>query len=461
MLPLVALMLLTAKSPAAGVTPVELPPYEETRLDNGLRIVVAPRKQLPLASVELLLETGSADDPEGKAGLASFTAGLLRRGTESRSADEIVGAIEYVGGSLDAAAGPDASTVTASVTSENLPLALELVADVALHPSFPKNEFELHKRRVIAELAQELDDPGVVADRVMLRSILPDDHPYAEPTSGTRTSVATFKRSDLQKFHARHFVPARATLIVVGDVDPQEVRKLAKKHFGSWSGGTAQEAPVQRPALPKRNRILVIHKDQASQVQVRIVGLAFPEKTDPAYFPATVANGAFGGGFTSRLVDEIRVNRGLSYNANSRFVQLQGAGFFVFKSFTKNETVGELLKVTLGEAEKAREAGFRPDEIARAQNYLTGLYPLRLETNDQIAAALGEMLLYGLPNDWVSKYRERLAEVTPAQANEAARDWFFAKPWGMVLVGDQAAIKRGLKAAGVTGQIETMRIEEL
>lgn len=455
-------MIFSAKAEAApSVAPVELPAWEESRLENGMRLIVAKRGTLPLASVELLIEAGGADDPAGKAGLASFMSGLLRRGTEGRSADEIVGAIEFVGGSLDAASGPDASTVNASVTSENLALAMELVADVALRPSFPKGEFDTHKRRVLAELAQELDDPAAVADRHTLRTLLPGGHPYAEPTAGTRKTVATFTRGDLKKFHDTHFTPARSTLIVVGDVDPKEVVQLAGKFFGGWKAKEVKERQPPAPPNPQKNQILVIHKDQATQVQVRVVGLSFREKTSPEFFPATIANGAFGGGFTSRLVDEIRVNRGLSYNANSRFLQLRDAGFFLFKSFTRNDTVGELLTVALGEAKKAREKGFSEQEIDRAKSYLAGLYPLRLETNDQIAGAFAEKILYGLPEDWVSTYRQNLVAVKLDEANRAAREFFFAKPFGLVLVGDEEAIAKGLKEAGIEGEVTVRSIEDL
>lgn len=457
-----AMLVLSAKASAASApAAVHLPPYEEFQLPNGLRLVVAPRHQLPLASVELLLETGGAHDPAGKAGLASMTATLLRRGTENRTADEIHDAIEYVGGHLESAAGPDATVITAGVTSENLPLALELVADVALHPTFPKKEFDTQQRRVLAELAQELDDPGVVGDRAMLRTVLPEGHPYALPTAGTRGGVAAIQRRDVVKFHGTQYAPSRATLVVVGDVDPKEVRRLAGRHFGAWSTKPPPEVSAPPAAPLRKNRILVVHKAQATQVQVRFVAPAFTRKTDPVYFPATVANVAFGGGFTSRLVDEIRVNRGLSYGASTRFMQLRGAGFFVFKSFTKNESAGELMQVLLAEAEKARTAGFSDAEIERARSYLAGLYPLRLETNDQIAAAIGELLLYGLPRDWVSNYRQQIASVDAAQANEAARDWFFAQPYGLVLVGDRKAIEAGLKAAGISGDVRVVAIDEI
>lgn len=454
-------MTLLSKTAAADYAPVRLPAYETHVLDNGMRVVIAPRHELPLASVELLIETGSAEDPQGKAGLASFTAGLLRRGTTTRTADEIDGAIEFVGGRLDTGAGPDATAISAGVTSEHLPLAIDLVADVALHPSFPEGEFRIHKKRVIAFLAQALDDPGTVADRAMLGALLPPGHPYANPAGGTRKSVSTFQLAQVRKFHAASYAPSKATLFVVGDVEPEGVLRLAKKHFGAWKTKAAPAPAIPPAEAPRRTRILIVHKAEATQAQVRFVGAAFTRKTDPAFFPAVVANGAFGGGFTSRLVDEIRVNRGLSYSVGTRLVQLRGAGFYTFKSFTRNETIGELLQVAVEEAARAREEGFSTQEIARSKSYLAGLYPLRLETNDQIASALAEAWLYGLPDDWVETYRANLLAPDRAQVDRVAKEWFFAQPFAIVLVGDEKAIRKGLKEAQVQGEIRVVPIEEM
>lgn len=446
---------------AAGPAPVALPPRETFSLANGLQVIVCRRPQLPLVCVELVLEVGGAHDPVEKAGLASMTAQLLRRGTSHRSADEIHQAIEFVGGQLESHAGPDATTITATATSENLALALELVADVTLHPSFPKAEFDLQRRRVLAELVQELDEPSVVGDRAMLRTLLPSGHPYALPTAGTRGGVSNLQRRDLTTFHRRHYAPGIATLVVVGDVEAAQVQRLARRFLGQWKEREVPGVEIDPPQAPERNRILVVHKEQATQVQVRFVAPGYHRKTDPVHFAATVANGAFGGGFTSRLVDEIRVERGLSYNANTRFLHLRGGGLFIFSSFTRNESVGELLQVLLDEAKRAREKGFSEAEIERSRNYLAGLYPLRLETNEQIAAALAESLLYDLPEDWVSSYRSRLAAVQTDEANAAARDHFFAGPCGIVLVGDRKAIEAGLKKAKVPGDVAVVRIDEL
>lgn len=445
----------------AAVAPVQLPATVEHELDNGLRIVIAPRRQLPLATVHLVLEVGASSDPAGKSGLAAFTADLLRRGTKARSADEIDGTIELVGGRLDTDAGADSSAVLATVPSENLAVAMDVVADVAVRPSFPRAEVDSQRQRSLAELARNLDDPSAVADRSILRGLLPEGHPYRLPIGGVRGTVETFTREDVVRFHGARYAPTRALLLVTGDVEPDEVVALARQHFGAWK--SRPPAPVEVPEAPplERNRILVVHKAGATQAQIRFAAFGVPARTDPDFFPAVVANGAFGGGFTSRLMDEIRVNRGLSYGVRTRFTQLRGGGFFIFSSFTKNESIGELVGVALGQAERARQEGFTDAEIERARSYLTGLYPLRLETNEQTSAAMAEIHLFGLPSDWVTAYRGRLAAVTTEAANDVARRWFFARPFSMVIVGDEPSIRRGLAEAKVEGDVVAMPIERL
>lgn len=454
--------LLFAHAAAASAAPgeVRLPPVERHVLPSGVTVELVRRPGLPLVAVELLLDVGSIHDPAGKEGLAAFTAELLRRGTARRSADELDGAIEFLGGRLDTGAGADATTIAATVPSEYLDVALEIVAELATAPAFPKDELDAQKRRNLAELQKVLDDPSAIADRVLLRALIPG-HPYAAPGGGTSRTVGSFTRKDVTEFHARHFGPKRATLLVVGDVEPAVALQLATEKLGGWKGGSEVPAAPALPKAPAKTKLLVVHKRESTQAQIRFVSLAFPHRTDPDYFPGVLANTVFGGGFTSRLMDEIRVNRGLSYGARTSFRHARHGGFLLFSSFTKNETIGELLKVALAEAEKLRAAGLTAAELERARRYVSGLYPLRLETNEQIAGALAERKMYGLPDGWVEQYRGRLEAVTLEEANATAKRWFFAGPLAIVLVGDEAAIRKGLQDAGLTGEIEVIAIEEL
>jgi len=439
--------------------PVELPPRVEFVLDNGLRVVAAARRELPLVSLLFVTDAGSARDPAGKAGLASLVSDLLLRGTKKRAPGEVTRAIEAVGGRIDAAADRDRAYVSVQALAEHLPLALEVVADVVTAPSFDPRETEAARRRQVAELEQSKDDPALVARRNLLAAYLPPDHPYAAPVPGWTSTVARLRRADLVEFHRASFAPQTSFLVVVGDVDADEVRRLAEDLFGGWKGASpgAQHLPLPRRA---RNKVRAIHKDESNQTQVRMVGPAELRWKDPLFFPAMVANVAFGGGFTSRLVNEIRVNRGLSYSVGTTFTLLRGGGFFSFSSFTKNDTVGELLAVLLEESRRARESGFEPEEIERARRYLAGLYPLGLETNEQVAAAIAETILFDLGDDWVPRYRERVMAVTAEQAAEAAARYFFAEPFALVLVGDRDAIQRGIEEAGIDAEVEDLPLDQ-
>lgn len=421
-------------------------------LPNGLRVLIAPKKDLPLVALRLVVEGGSAADPPAKRGVGALCDNLLLRGTERRDADALHEAIEGVGGSLDSGTGRDASVVAASVPSDALSLAVELLAEVATQPAFPPDEVRAEKERVLAELAQTHDDPASSAERLLLASALPEGHPYAIPPSGTQESVARVRRDDVVRAHQRRFLPGRAILVVVGDVEPEAALRRIRRRFGGWSG---EEGPTRRggPAHEEGGvHLRLMHRQEASQVQVGLATPIFASRQDPDFFPAVVANSALGGGFTSRLIDAIRVERGLSYSASTRLAFLREAGFLLFRSFTKNESLAELLSLTLDEVAKVRSEGFDEEELDRAQRYLCGIHPLRYETNEQIAAALADLELFGLPSDWVERYRERVRAVTPEQAHDVARRHFFAEGFGVTLVGEREAVRRGLREAGLRGQ---------
>lgn len=439
--------------------PVHLPPLEKRTLPNGLRLFAAARSELPLVSLLLVIESGSAVDPMGKKGLASLASDLLLRGSGTGAPGEVSRRIEDVGGRIETGVDRDRLVVSAHVLAEDLELAFELVAEVAMAPRFEAGETEAARKRVVAELEQSKDDPALLARRNLFPTFLPPEHPYAAPVPGWRRTVQGIGREDLVAFHRAHLAPERAFLVVVGDARAEEVFTLAERHFGGWTGEAAPGPTIPPPGL-ERPRIRLIHKEESTQTQVRMIGPAPIDREDPLFFPALVANTAFGGGFTSRLVNEIRVNRGLTYSVGTSLSLLRAAGFFSFSSFTKNESVGELLSVLLQECRRAREEGFSPEEIERARRYLAGVYPLGLETNDQVAAAIAELVLFDLGEDWVPRFRERVMAVEAAPAREAARRLFFPAPFGLVLVGDRDAILRGLEQAGIEGDLEDLSIDE-
>jgi zinc protease len=427
---------------------IALPPLHEARLDNGLRAVVAPRAGLPLCAVRLMVDAGSARDPRGKEGLADLCGTLLRRGTEKRSADEVDEAIERAGGTLEVHVLQDYAVVTASVPSEELATALDVVADVTVRPSFPPREAQGGQRRALAALQRDLDDPSTVADRAITVHAYGEGHPYAHPVHGFSRTVKRLRGADLRAFHRARYAPGSALLVVVGDVDPAAVLAAARTKLGRWKGDGAPPVPAPPPAGAEPMRVVLVDKADATQAQIRIAAPAFA-RDDPDWFPALVGNTVLGGGFTSILVDEIRVNRGLSYRVGSRLFPGRGAGIWMFVSFTKNETVRELCEVAFAEIEKFRGAGPAAAQLDKARAYLAGQYPQQIESHEALARTLGDAALYGLGWEHITRYPALVAAPGPEAVARASRRYLPARGSGvLVLVGQAAAVREQARAFG-------------
>lgn len=436
-----------AKSGSATRGEVRLPPLEEFTTHGGMKVIVARREPIPLVSVRLVLLGGGATDPAGRFGMADFTARLLRRGSAERTADQINDAVEFVGASLASGASEDFSAVNFTTPAKHLEPMLEVMASLVREPTFPEGEVESARRRVLAHLANDLDDPGLVADRALTHALW-GDHPYGHDTGGTERDVARFTRDDVVAFHKARFGPRVAMLVIVGAVDPARVRKSIERLFGDWTGG-----PDEAPKFPAREkaalagRVLLIDKPEQTQSQIRLGGMAI-RRGGPGWLPASVMNTILGGGFTSRLVKEIRVKRGLSYGAGSGFDGMMAGGTFSVSSFTKTESTSELIAVARDELAKMHARGPTEKELDTARTYMAGLYPLRLETNESVAAAIAETRLFDLGDDWVTNYRERVRAVTRKEAQEVARRLLPVEHPAVVVVGNAAKVKKHLKGLG-------------
>ena len=414
---------------------------------GGLRVTVAPRGRIPLVAVRLVLSSGAAVDPAGKEGLADFTMRLLRRGTAQRNAHDLDEAIEFVGASLGLFAGEDQVAVPLTTPAEHLPAMLGVLAELVRSPSFPDEEVRIERERSLGQFANDVDDPSLLADRALLK-VAWAGHPYGHDVSGTRASVARFQREDAVRFHAAHFGPRPAHLFVVGAVDPAAVAAQVEEAFGSWSGGPGRSTEIPAPAgIGNAGKVVVVDRPEQTQSQVRVAGPAY-RRGAPVQFAAQIVNVTLGAGFTSRLVREVRVKRGLSYGVGSSFDTLRAGGLFSVSSFTKVETTGQLLSVIRGEVDRMRARGPTPAEVEKAQRYLAGLFPLRTETNESLAAVLADMVLYGLGDDWLDRYRERVRAVTRAAAQEAAARYCFPEAPVTVVVGPAERLRPQLERLG-------------
>ncbi len=425
---------------------IQAPPVVRTRLANGLQVVVAPRPGVPLVAVRLLVRAGAALDPAGRFGLAHLTAAAVRRGTRRRSGARLDAEVEALGAELGGGVDEDAAALGLSAPVEALPRLLDVVADVTIHPAFPQGEVERLRRREVAALAHDVDEPGVLADRATLMAAY-GEHPYGHPAEGRGRDVAAARRGDLAGFHARHWRPSRATLLVVGPVEAGAALALAERRFGAWKGAPGGELEIAPPAPPAGPAVIIVDRPELTQAQLRIASAGYP-RSSPDHAAGLVAGAVLGGGFTSRLMEAVRVNRGLSYGVRSRFAASRAGGLFAFSSFTKVETAGELVQVALDEVARFRDGGPTEEELERTRGYLCGLYPLGLETHEQWAEKLAEVELYGLGPDEVAGFPDRVRAVDAAACLAVARRWLPGERRVVVAVGPARRLKAQLARFG-------------
>jgi len=455
---------MASRSPAASKKgaasrPLKLPTATETTTSSGLQVLAAERGPLPLVSMRLVLRAGGVTDPKDKHGLADFTVRLLRRGTAKMNADAIDEAVEFVGASLAAGVSEDLMSLYITTPAEHFPAMLSVLGQLVREPIFPEKEVDLARERSLAQFANDLDDPSTIADRAFTRALW-GDHPYGHDVGGSSSHVRTFTREDVVRFHRERIGPKGALLVVVGAVKPELVAAEAEKAFAGWSQ-PEQKEPITVPAMERvaqAGRIILVDKPDQSQSQVRIGGPGY-RIGHPDYFAATAMNIALGGGFTSRLVNAVRVERGLSYSVGSYFDTMSAAGVFAISTFTKTASTREIIDVALEQVARVRASGITTRELKTAQTYLAGLYPLRTETNESVASIIADIRVHGLGEDWVEQFRDRLRAVTPRQVKAVSARYLFPEPPAIVVLGKASEVKKHLKGLGTLSVVPVSEFE--
>jgi zinc protease len=436
-------------------------------LPNGLRVFVISARTAgsnaavdPAVSVELMIRNaGAARDPKGKPGLATFTAEMLTQGTETRTAQEIASAIDFVGGSLSADAGRDSTTLSVSVVKRDFDLAMDLLSDVTLRAKLAPEEIARRKQRAISNFRVEYEDGDYLASAVFRRLVY-GEHAYSTPADGTPDSVGSFSREDLAAFRDQFYTPSDSFLAFAGDITPQEAFATAEKFFGAWERKTPSTAPNATATRPEGMRIVVIDQPDAVQTQIRVGRLGIP-RNHPDFIPLTVANQIFGGGFNSRLNRAIRVNRGLSYGASAGFATGLYAGNFIADTFTRTETTVEATRLVLDELARMANGEVTTDELNVARDYLSGVFVIGSETPDQVAGRVVTAAFYGLPDDYNQTYPEKIRAVTSEQVRQVAARYFHANDQDLVLAGNAAAFRTALKEAFPNAKYEEIPATQL
>ncbi|PTQ09387.1 peptidase M16 [Sphingomonas oleivorans] len=437
-------------APATPV-PVTVPTPIERRLPNGLRLVVVEKRDLPLVSAELVVGGGAAADPASRAGLAELTATLMTKGTATRSATQIAEAIEALGGSIGSGAGWDGSTLSLTVKSDQLAPALGVFADVAQNPAFAEEELERARIQAIDEVGIALKNPARLARMVAARAVY-GDTPYGHPAGGTPASLKAITRADVQSAYRAGWRPEDATLILVGDISADRATELATKLFGGWK---ASPAPAVRPAvtaLPTRPRVIVVDLPGAAQAAVT-VARATIARSDPRYYPAIVANTTLGGGFSSRLNQEIRIKRGLAYGAGSSIDPRRSVGPIAASTQTKNPTAPEVIDLIVGEMRRLGAEPVPVTELATRKAVLNGGFGREIETTAGLAERLADLASEGVALSELGRYSAQVEAVTPDAVAAVAKSLFDPSAASIVVVGDADQFMPQLQAKGVKAEL--------
>jgi len=402
-------------------------------LPNGAVLLISEQHTVPIVVVQVLLDGGARRDPRGKEGLASLTADVLTEGTKQRSASQISEQADFIGASLNAGADMDYASVGLTVVRKELDAGLALLTDVLLNPTFPDAEVSRRREATLASMRASEDNPGYVTQRAFTERLFAGE-PYGHLVDGRPESVRRLTRSDLVSFYAQNYRPERSIIAVVGDVSAADITGRLTAALEQWQPGG--NPPFVYPPTPPETAAVETIQKPITQANI-ILGQRGVARDNPDYYALTVMNFILGGGgFTSRLLDSIRTKGGLAYSVSSGFSVNKAPGSFEIVMQTKNASAMDALQRTCAEVERIRTEAVSDEELQGAQLYLTGSFPLRLDSNAKLAGFLTQVEFYNLGLDYVRTYAQRINAVTKDDVLRVARDYLHPERMLLVIAAD-------------------------
>lgn len=436
---------------------VQFPPYQVRTLKNGLQVIAVSHHEQPAVTLRLIVRAGGSQDPIEKPGVAAFMAGLLDQGTTTRSAEQIANTIDSIGGVLGSGSMSDLTSITAAVMKDSFDLALDLVSDVARNPAFAADEIERQRKQILSGLQVSYEDPeylaGIVFDRLVYGF-----HPYGKPDAGTPASIASITRDDLVKFHKAWFGANNAILAIVGDVKAEEAFAGAERAFGNWARAEQTVIKPVDPPPPTR-RVVIIDRPGAVQTEIRAGNIGLPRES-PDYMALNLALRILGGEGGNRLHRVLRSERGLTYGASAELHAFKDAGHIIADTDTRSETTAETLRLLVDEMARLRRERVHPRELSEAQAYITGSFPLTIETPGNIAMQVINAVFFGRDLKEIENYRERVNAVTVDDVQRVSQKYLHPDRLSIVLVGDATKFSRELPALGFD-QVERISLDQL
>lgn len=426
----------TAPEPLVPV-PFNISKPYRTTLANGLRIVIFEDKRVPLISYRLAFFRGHSHDPKDSIGLMSAMTSMLNEGTENYSSSELAEKIERLGAGLSMNAGVDFTIFAGSALSIYGDEILSLLAEVLFRPTFPESELDLYKRNALENLKYQRSQPNFLANEQTAR-VLYGTHPYAT-ISPKASDYEKLNRESLERFHASAFQPNNAVLIVVGDVERDALVVKIEEYFGDWATGNV-DLPTMPQASSRSNRTLtIVDRPGSAQANIILGNIAIP-RDHPDYFSATVMNQVLGAGASSRVFMNLREEKGYTYGAYTRLDMKRFAGEFEATAEVRTAVTGDSLKEFFYELNRIRVEQASAEELADAKSYLTGVFPIRAETQEGLTGLIVNQLLYDLPEDYLQTYRSKVDAVTFEDVQRVANAYIEPEKLAMVIVGDAKAI---------------------
>lgn len=446
---------------AAPVKPAAFPPFQETVLTNGVRVVLVENHRDPVVAFRLALPAGGAYVPAGKEGLSAMVAGLLTKGANGKSADEIAQLIEGAGGSLSAGAGNDFLSVSGNVLSNKTPLAMQLLADAVARPTFDDKEIELLRTQTLSGLKLQESQPASIASKAFNAGLY-GKHPYGRSPSAE--TVRGLTKADLVGFQRTRLKPRGALLVVAGDVTMAQLRPMLEQAFAGWTGTPAASAQPAAPPPRTSTGILLVHRPGSVQSNI-LVGNLTAGPADPQRYAATIGNKLLGGGTDARLFMILREQKGWTYGSYSSLSRPRGTGVFTASAEVRTEVTDSALTELMAQLKRVGTEAVPASELENAKGALVGSFPLTVETAQQIAEQVAYVKTLGLPADYLQTYRTKLSAVTAPQLTAAMQRYVRPSQALAVVVGDGAKVYDKLRAIApvtiVNAQGDTLQPKDL
>ncbi|OGW40269.1 MAG: hypothetical protein A2010_02930 [Nitrospirae bacterium GWD2_57_9] len=430
-------LLILALLPAAAFSAAPL--GKRIVLQNGMILLLAERHDIPMVTVNMAIKAGSTAAPHDKPGLAEITASLLTQGTTRRTAQQISSEIDFIGGSISTSGGSDFASASLRVLKKDIRSGLDLLSDVLLHPVFDQKEIDRKVKAMLAEIQRQKEEPGTVASEAFEKAVY-GNHPYGWTNDEIAGYLQKITRQEVVDFYGSRYRPNDTIISVVGDVTEKEIVALLGRYFKEWQ---RKELPPPAVApVPEVGRITVKKIDRnITQANINLGNIGI-RRENPDYYAVLIMNYILGGGgFSSRLMDNIRDNKGLAYDAHSSFAANKETGIFEIGIQTKNESANEVIAESLKEMKRMQDEFVSEKELADAKAYLTGSFPLRMDTSAKIASMLTSIEIYNLGLDYPRKYPALINSITREDIQRVARKYLHPDSAVIVVVADQEKAK--------------------